>query len=127
MAYTFPYVKAGFYYRPIPIKLRHDSTLVEYRALIDSGADFNLFHGEIADILDIDLSRMRKQYIGGVGGSTIGYPYFLDICVNKAFHKAQVIFSYDIPLKGFGLLGQIGFFDHYIVEFNLTKKMVVLK
>lgn len=55
MKYQFKYIKIGSYYRPIiPIALRDGDRIIDFNALIDSGADFNLFPGRIADILGLD-------------------------------------------------------------------------
>ncbi len=123
----FPYIQAGLYYRPIiPIRLRYHTIIARYSALVDSGADFNLLHGEIADVLGIDLQHLKTQSIGGIGGKAVGYPYLMDIGIGDTFYQTQVIFSYDISIKGFGILGQSGFFDRFIVEFNRADKTVTL-
>src|SRR5258708_2158156 len=76
---NFKYIKIGSYYRPlIPIALRDDDKIIDFHALIDSGADFNLFPGHIADILEIDLRHGKSEKIGGVAGSAKAYPYALD-------------------------------------------------
>ena len=42
-------------------------------------------------------------------------------------YKTTVGFSYDIAKHGFGILGQKGFFDIFIVKFDLTKEEIELK
>jgi len=51
----------------------------------------------------------------------------MDIGIGDTFYQAQVIFSYDISLKGFGILGQSSFFDRFIVEFDRANKCIMLK
>ena len=49
MKSSFDYIKAGLWYRPIiPVTLRFNKIEFSYLALIDSGADFNIFHADIA-------------------------------------------------------------------------------
>mgnify|MGYP001607964096 FL=1 len=36
-------------------------------------------------------------------------------------------FSYDIAKHGFGILGQKGFFDIFVVKFDLVKEEIELK
>ncbi len=128
MKYQFKYIKIGSYYRPlIPIALRDDDKIIDFHALIDSGADFNLFPGHIADILEIDLRHGKSEKIGGVAGSAKAYPYALDIGIQNKFYHAPLVFSHEVTLDKFGLLGQRGFFDRFVVEFNYTKGYIVLK
>lgn len=48
MIYKFNYSKAGIWYRPIiPVTLKFNKIEFRYLALLDSGADFNIFHGDI--------------------------------------------------------------------------------
>jgi len=42
-------------------------------------------------------------------------------------YKTVVGFSYDIAKHGFGILGQIGFFDIFVVKFDLIKEEIELK
>ena len=57
--YSFPYLKTSRFKnisgdwrkKPLmPITVRHKGTTVSYLALVDSGADFNVFHGDIASL-----------------------------------------------------------------------------
>ena len=128
MKYQFQYIQIGSYYRSIiPITLKDGNKVVDFHAMIDSGADFNLFPGRIADILELDLRNVKSEQIGGVAGSAKAYPYALDIGIKSSFYRAPLVFSYDITLDHFGLLGQRGFFDRFIVEFDYTKQEVLLR
>ena len=128
MKYQFKYVKIGSYYRPIiPITLRDGSKTIDFHALIDSGADFNLFPGRIADILGLDLRRVKSEQIAGVAGSAKAYPYALDIGIQDTFYRAPLVFSHEITLDNFGLLGQRGFFDRFAIEFDYTKGHILLR
>ena len=52
MKSSFDYIKAGLWYRPIiPVTLKLNNVEFNYLALIDSGADFNIFHADIAKVL----------------------------------------------------------------------------
>ena len=65
MIHKFSYAKSGILYRPIiPITLKFNKVEFQYLALIDSGADFNIFHADIAKILKIDLSKMKNSMNG---------------------------------------------------------------
>jgi len=66
---TFPYTKLtvkpfpgskrqSAIYRPIiPVTIIYRKKLIVFQALIDSGADYNIFHGDIAAYLGINLTK----------------------------------------------------------------------
>lgn len=66
----FDYFQAGLWYRPIiPVTIHYDKSEVSYLALIDSGADFNIFHADLADIIGINLSKLKKVKFSGISKS----------------------------------------------------------
>jgi hypothetical protein len=75
--------------RPIiPVLIRNplspSATTIAYEALVDSGADFCVFPGEIADLLGIgDITAGEKQLVSGVvaGESRPVYFHLIEICV----------------------------------------------
>ncbi len=101
---------------------------VAYTALLDSGAFMNVFHSDIAHILGIDLSKIKRVLeFGGVGtqsSSLKGKPYIVNLMVaqkgkNHSF-DSYVLFSEDINPKGDPLLGRQGFIDQFTkVELSL--------
>lgn len=128
MKHTFSYVKAALWYRPIiPVKLKLNKIEFNYLALIDSGADFNIFHGDIAKILKIDLSKLKKPvYFSGIQGGGIGYFTAIDVGINNNFINTPVVFSNDISDNGYGILGQQGFFNNYKIEFDYKSQKITL-
>lgn len=63
MRHKFDYVKAGVLIRPIiPVSLKLNNREIKYFALLDSGADFNIFHGEVSKLLKIDLEKIKNHY-----------------------------------------------------------------
>ena len=65
--YKFHYTKFGPFYRPlIPITLQHKKVKITYLALLDSGADFNLLHLDIAEVLGIDLTKLQTTFFAGI-------------------------------------------------------------
>jgi hypothetical protein len=101
---------------------------VAYKALLDSGAFMNVFHSDIATVLGINLSKIKKEIqFGGVNTQTgilKGKPYVLTIMVvqkgKSHSFDAYILFSDNINSNGHPLLGRQGFFDQFSkVEFNL--------
>lgn len=111
------YSKAGIWYRPIiPVTISFNGKEVSYLALIDSGADFNVFHKDVADILGIDLSKLKKVQFGGISASgrqCEGSFVEVSLDLGIKMSKAPVLFSPDISDNGYGILGQQGFFNNF--------------
>lgn len=109
----------------IPVMLIYNRTIVGYQALIDSGADYNVFDGGVAQVLGIRLTSGHKRQIAGIGGSKIkGYEHRVVLRVGDSQYSAKVIFSKEIPQHSFGVLGNQGFFDQFNVNFNYRKKFI---
>ena len=87
MKQVFSYLKTGLWYRPIiPVTLKLNKIEFNYLALIDSGADFNIFHADIAKILKIDLSKLKNSVnFSGINGKGVGYFTTLDIGIRSDF------------------------------------------
>jgi hypothetical protein len=64
----FPYTKFpnGIKRPIICIAIEHKGKELPYYGLVDSGADMNLFHGELAELLGLDLEAGEKQFAGGI-------------------------------------------------------------
>ena len=111
MKHTFSYAKTGLWYRPIiPVALKFNRIEFNYLALLDSGADFNIFHSDIAKILKIDLLKLKNPVnFSGISGKGVGYFTSIDIGIGNNFINTPVVFSDDISDNGYGILGQQGF------------------
>ena len=113
----------------IPIKFRKDGKFFSYLALIDSGADFNIFHKGIADILGIDIAKLPNTSFGGINkeAAAKGKYTSVEIGVDGYFFEAPVVFSGEIPDFGYGILGQVGFFDHFRIKFDYKSGNIELR
>lgn len=122
-----PFSKRKKLQRPIiPISLSNNSISVRYEALIDSGADFSILPNGLAEILGINLDKSKKIYFtSATGDVTIGAISEININLGEEIFKTKVVFA-NLP-KNVGILGQYGFFDKFIVKFDLNKKEVELK
>lgn len=113
----------------IPVDITVGNATVGYAALIDSGADFCIFDGGLGEILGLDVRSGEVIQFGGVQVNTpsLSYLHEIIITVGGSKHKIMAGFSYDIAPHGYGLLGQKGFFDLFIVRFDLLKEEIELK
>lgn len=129
--YKFRYKKIGEFYRPlIDVNLRNGKLTCKYVALIDSGADFNIFHADVARLLSIDLTKLQKIEFGGIKEdktSCKGFVAAVELGLDGRFFNAPVVFSSDISPNGSGVLGQRGFFEHFRVIFDYPEKLGYLK
>lgn len=128
--HKFKYVKVGNYHRPlIGVTLRNGSNSMKYIALVDSGADFNLFHTDIASLLGINLNNIKQIDLYGVNDKKPlrGYPAGVEIGIDGVFYDAMAVFSPDIAPNALPIVGQVGLFDRFIVQFDYQKKLGYLK
>lgn len=100
---------------------------VGYRALIDSGADYNIFPGALANTIDLTFDEKYVREFSGLGGAKIkAYGTDVDLEIGGVRFKTKVYFSPDLPKSGRAVLGQIGFFDHFRVKFEYDIKNIEL-
>jgi len=132
----FDYVKLGPYKRPIiPVRLTYGDNSVNTQALIDSGADFNVFHLSFAKDLGLNLNMNKRITFGGVGNkkqNLTGYLGVLDLMIYSKGENIEfstpIVFSEDIPSNGIPLLGETGFFDHLEeIHFYYKRGKIVLQ
>ena len=92
---TFPYqfIDDTKFPRPyIPVTLRNQhQTLQPMLALLDSGADFCVFDGELSYLLDLDLTKLEQIKLNGVAGSAPGYLAHIEVGINGSFIAVPAI------------------------------------
>lgn len=113
--------------RPIiPISIQYKEKRVHYEALIDSGANFTILPIGLVEILGIDSSRSKVISFTGVDGEELqGIIANVNLEISGTKYQTHLVFA---QISGtIGILGQIGFFDKFIVKFDLRKKEVDIK
>jgi|SRR3989344_2204603 len=127
----FRYIKYGDTLRPvIPVRVRFKNLDFKYEVLIDSGADFCLFHSEVAESLGIDVGKGKKGLVNGVGGKLSEYfMHTISVEVGGWNYDMDVGFLPTIGGRSapYGIVGQKGFFENFVVKFDLLKEEVDLK
>lgn len=113
----------------IPIQILYKGFVVFYEVLIDSGADSNIFSSEIAEILGINIFRGERGKLAGITGESRPiYFHNLDLRIGgEIYKKVRVGFLEDMGDYAYGVAGQKGFFDIFVVKFNLIEKEIELK
>ncbi len=112
----------------IDIRLLWNKSATNYRVLIDSGADYCIFHAEVAEVLNIPVKKGKKITFYGTGGVP-QIAYFHDVLIEVGGWQLDLYcgFSYDMQSLAYGILGQTGFFDKFKIEFDYQNKRLELK
>lgn len=120
-----PFSSKQFILRPIvPLSIKYGEKTLRYEALIDSGADFNIFPLEIAEKLGIKFKENKKLFFTGIAGDPIaGKMAEIVIELGNKKVSAKAVFAE----VGNGILGQYGFFDILQVKFDLKNKEIVIE
>ncbi len=128
MKFRYKQYEPGIIRPVIPIEIVHSNRSVPYEVLVDSGADFCIFDAQIAELLDIDVTSGNRREVGGITG--VVEPYYvhpLTIRVGGRAHQIEAGFLPNIAALGYGVLGQRGFFDIFVVKFDFVKAEIELK
>ena len=127
----FSYKKYGSVLRPvIEVKLKSNSQSFRYEVLVDSGADICIFHSEVGGALGLDIPKGKPREVFGVGGkASLYYLHDIEIEVGGGTLKKETSFMPDVAgrVMPYGLVGQKGFFENFIVKFDLQKEEIELK
>ena len=117
-----PITKLDFAWRPalkVFIWYNHKRSK-PLESVLDTGADHCIFDGEIGDDLGIPVSNGVPVPFTGIarGVQTTGYLHNVTLTLAAQTFQAPVVFAYGISTTG--ILGQTGFFDHFIATFDWT-------
>lgn len=125
--HPFPNQKSAL--RPVTqIDFKSDNNSFGYFVLIDSGADYCIFHAKIGELLGLNIKSGRPlTFYGTSGKPQKAYFHKISFKIGGIFHQCDVGFSYDMEKLAYGLLGQFGFFDKWIVKFEYHKENVEIK
>ena len=116
----FPYLKdaAGRDAPIVYLQVRAGNRWLYLQAYVDSGASWTIFHADVAQLLGIRLSRVKRQYMAVGNGSVIPI-YLCRVRVRFAGAEFLVPAGFSDALKtGFNVLGRAGFFDRFVMCFN---------
>ncbi len=111
----------------IPIKISYKGQSIRYEVLVDSGADFCIFDAQIGEILGIDIESGKREIVGGITGVVENYyTHPVSLAVGDYQYKTEVGFLPNIAELGYGVVGQVGFFDEFVVKFDFSDKEIEL-
>ena len=85
--------------------------------MIDSGASICLFHSSIGKSIGLNVEKGEPDKTVGVNGvPTEIFKHTISLHVLGSMFKIQAGFTPNLPLAG--LLGRIGFFEHFKITFD---------
>ncbi|HEY4522781.1 MAG TPA: retropepsin-like aspartic protease [Candidatus Paceibacterota bacterium] len=127
----FRYAKYGKILRPvISITLRHKNSEIDYQVLVDSGADMCLFDAEVGEVLGIDVKKGEPKVVSGIGGKSSFY-YVHKVTIEVGGWPYEIEAGFMPAVAGhaglYGVVGQRGFFDLFVVKFDLLREEIELK
>lgn len=113
----------------VPIKfINKNRSTLPILSLIDSGADYSYLSTEIADLLEINLSKIKPHQSLGINGSPFTcYP--TEITIDIGGHQMDIIayFSDQLAPAFPCILGQESFFSKTRVVFERYKWNLEIK
>ena len=127
----FYYKSYGAVIRPvIPIRIRSNEKNFQYEVLVDSGADLCIFGAEVGEQIGIDVYSGKKREVFGIGGkASIYYLHKVTIEVGGWSFEIEAGFMPEVAgrVLPYGVVGQKGFFDIFVVKFDYSKEEIELK
>lgn len=123
----FPYKKySDEIYRPIiPVVISYKNVSVGYEVIVDSGADGCMFDASLAEVLRIDLEQCEVLSLSGITG--MKEPYFVEeveLQIGSAKFSCKVGFLRGMAELGYGVVGQRGFFERFVIKFDYASKLL---
>lgn len=125
MDYPYKEVSRDIFRPIIPVFLHFKGNMIGYEALLDSGADLNIFHADIARALDIELKSGEKHNFAGINGTkSTAFIHKIELEAAGQRFITPIAFSDDISDSGYGVLGQYGFFSEFTIKFTFYNLQV---
>lgn len=129
--YKYPYyIPTNKVYKPwIPVNIGYKKTQkitgASVTALIDSGADVCFCSKDIAHVLGVTEKGKQKMIFTTANGTPL--PTFLEtltLYIGGKIYDCSFYISDKLPAETPIILGQLGFFDHHRVTFDLENKEI---
>lgn len=127
--YYIPQDKVYKSWIPVQIEYKrtHKITSAPITALIDSGADVCFCSKDIADFLGVNPKNKEKVTFTTANRTSL--PTFLEILtlhIGGRNYECSFYVSDKLPFETPIILGQLGFFDHHEITFDLENKEIQL-
>ena len=87
-----------------------------FEAIVDSGASDCIFPEAVAIALGIKVESGKKEQRNGIGGSQDVWIHPVQLYVGAEVVEINAAFAKSLPVAG--ILGRIGFFEHFRITFD---------
>lgn len=109
----------------IPVRLLYRGNHKNTFGLVDSGADITLFHASLGRALGVAIEQGRVlELFGATGTSMKVYLHQIELQIIGAQETMTLEAGFSDALPVTGLLGQVGFFEHYRITFERAKERI---
>jgi hypothetical protein len=128
--YPAPDSPGGFLYAAsVPVNIARASKNAprskRFDAIIDSGASGCLFHAAIGRAIGLEIEKGEPKQTLGVAGPATLFLHEIALYVPGGPVTTPAGFSDNLPIAG--LLGMMGFFEHFRIVFDPTALHVELE
>lgn len=111
----------------VNLTLKKGRRTLSIDCLVDSGASQSLFNTDIAELLEIDLTKAARQNYVGIGNNTLeGYRSSVSLKLSGfdtwVTFEAGFVEQNEMPL-----LGHAGFFENYEITFRAYQNRFEIK
>ena len=130
----FPYLKQPNLLNPqepwisrpiIPVRVSRKNNSLNISALIDSGADFCLFHSEIGRGLGLEIEKGKPLKFFGIEGSPINaYLHLIEFQIIGIDRSVIIPVAFTESPGVVAILGQLGFFDNFRIKFEKDHNII---
>jgi hypothetical protein len=100
----------------VQVGKKHAQRTRHFEAMVDSGAADCMFPESVAQAIGIDLKTGKKEQRTGIGGTQDVWIHPIQLYVGLEVITINAAFAKALPVAG--LLGRIGFFEHFKVTFD---------
>ncbi len=108
----------------VPLKIKGKEGWIEFKAFVDTGASYCLFHADEAEVLGIELENGEKdEMIVGDGNALTVYIHTLTLSIAGKEFSARVGFSKGIGVN-MDIIGRKDLFNHFVVCFDEEEKSI---
>ena len=114
--------------RPVlPVHLGFGTHRVACEALVDSGADYSIFHAQIGEVIGLEIRKGQRMLFAGVAGVTQeGFRHSVRLGVGKWRLPCEIVFAYGLKIP-YGILGQAELFKSFVIVFDREAGWIDLK
>jgi hypothetical protein len=102
----------------IALPLKNAPRTKRFEAVVDSGATRCVFNAEIGRFIGLDIEAGKLEQTQGISAVANVYIHEIALYVPGGPIKILAAFMENLPVPG--LLGMNGFFENFIVKFDLS-------